>query len=297
MEPIALHQDVLHKVIGLIPRALSLGVQGADGGLYLKVVISVNAGYLLDDIRLDGHILGGPPAGHLYREPVPLLTGLKAQGQKRPDYPAVLYLNARVSVHIGLVKAQLHLGIALDIHVRKPGYHLGLRVDVQQQLHEPADSGHGHLRVQGLLIAHGRVGAKAQPCGGLAHRSRVEVRRLQEQAVRIVLYLRVKPAHDTGHCNRGIACAYHQSILVNLPLRAVQGGEGKGRVKALHPYAVHLGAVKGVHGLAHLQHEIVGQVRQKVYSPAAAVKEPYAHIHWADLLGDVAHLKPCVPIT
>ena len=46
-----------------------------------------------------------------------------------------------------------------------------------------------------------------------------------------------------------------------------------------------------MHGLAHFQHQVVGQVGQQVNGPAAAVKQADAHVYGAYLFGDVAHLQ------
>ena len=66
MEP--LHKNIFGKIVGFISSAALFRVQGAVGGLDLEVVIAVDPGDLLDDVRLDGHILGGTPGGHFHVE-------------------------------------------------------------------------------------------------------------------------------------------------------------------------------------------------------------------------------------
>ena len=51
-----------------------------------------------------------------------------------------------------------------------------------------------------------------------------------------------------------------------------------------------------MHGLSHLQHQVVCQVGQQVDAPAAAVKQADTHIHWAVLHRDVVHPQTGVAV-
>ena len=134
MEMAALHQDILCEIVGFISGRALLGVQGAEGGGDLEVVVAVDAGDLLDDVRLDGHVLGGPPGGDLHLELLAVKLGAEAQGPQGGQNLVVRDVDAGVPVHIGLGKAQGDLGVLLPVHVGEPGDDLGIRVDVQQQL-------------------------------------------------------------------------------------------------------------------------------------------------------------------
>ncbi len=143
MEVIPLDQQVLGEVIGLVAGAALFGIQSAVGGGDLEIVVAVNPGDFLDDVRLDGHVLGGPPGGNFHLELAAVKFGAKAQRAQGAEDLVIADLNARVPVHIGLVEGQGHSGILLAVHIGQPGNHLGLGIDVQQQLHKPADGGEG----------------------------------------------------------------------------------------------------------------------------------------------------------
>ena len=115
-------------------RQSAFGGTGAEGGGDLEIVVAVDAGDLLDDVRLDGHVLGGPPRGDLHLELLAVKLRAEAQGPQGGQNLVVRDVDASVPVHIGLGKAQGHLRVLLAIHVGEPGDDLGVRVDVQQQL-------------------------------------------------------------------------------------------------------------------------------------------------------------------
>ena len=61
VQVIVLDEDILDAVLILLHRLGTGREQGCCRGMDLKVIIAVDTGDLLDDIRLDGDVLGGAP--------------------------------------------------------------------------------------------------------------------------------------------------------------------------------------------------------------------------------------------
>ena len=79
VQVIPLYQNILCKIVRFISSALLLRHQGAVSGGNPEIVISVNPGDFLDDVGLDGHVLGGAPGGNLYLEDAVFISGAEAQ--------------------------------------------------------------------------------------------------------------------------------------------------------------------------------------------------------------------------
>ena len=149
-----------------------------------------------------------------------------------------------------------------------------------QQLHELAgavDRVVGHHGVQALLIAGGGFGAHVQGSGGAADGGAVEVGGLEQDHGGVADDLGVGAAHDAGQGDGFFFVADAQHTGPDGALAAVQSGEGLALAGGADDdlAALDEGEVKGVHGLAVLHHDVVGDVHQVVDG---------AHAHGADAL-------------
>ena len=93
---VARNENILHSVLLALSRFLANGENGADGGEDIEVIVSVDTGDLLDDIRLDGNVLGSSPGGNLYGEATVGVLYLKAEGGEGGDYSVSGDVDARV---------------------------------------------------------------------------------------------------------------------------------------------------------------------------------------------------------
>ena len=289
VEGVAVHQQVLDAVLQRFFLARAHGVERRLGRVHVKVVVAVDTGDLLDDVGLDGHVLGGAPGGHGHVVAPGVGVHKEAEGAQRTHDILVADGDAGVAVHKAPVEIERDLRIAAGVFVRQGGDDLHAAVDALQQPEEAGDGGHGHLGVEALFVARGGVGAVAEAYRGLADGGRVEVGGLQRQAGGVGDDLAVQTAHDARDGHGLVPVADHQGLGVDVPLRAVEGLEGEGRVEAADADALHLAAVKGVHGLADLQHQVVGEVRQQVDRAHTAVVEADADRHGAHVFGDALH--------
>ena len=61
MQTEGLDKDILCLLVLKPAVIVGHGLERAAGGGYLKVVVAVDSGYFLDDIRLHGDVLGSSP--------------------------------------------------------------------------------------------------------------------------------------------------------------------------------------------------------------------------------------------
>jgi len=133
--------------------------------------------------------------------------------------------------------------------------------------------------MKSLFKNTGRIGAEADPLGGLADIGTVEGRGLEKNGLHFVRDLGVLTAHDTCNTDLLFSVADHQDIVVHPAHLAVQGLEHVSVLRAAHDDLVSLDRieVKGVHGLAVFDHDIVGNVDQIVDGTDPAGREPSLH--------------------
>ena len=147
------------------------------------------------------------------------------------------------------------------------------------QLAGALDGAVGVLGVEALLVAGGGVSPHAEGRGRAADGDAVEVGALEEDHGGVADDLAVGAAHDAGNADGlvGIADAEHGGA--ETALGAVEGldalpfaGEADMNFAALDA-----GKVEGVHGLAILEHDVVGDVDEVVDGPHAGVADALAH--------------------
>ena len=151
-----------------------------------------------------------------------------------------------------------------------------------QQLHQltgPVDGGQGVQGIQALLELGGRLGAHPQGQGGLADAGAVEIGGLEDYVHRVGCDLAVLAAHDARQAHGPGIVGDDQHVLRQLPDIAVQGGQ---LLAVLRPAdndlpALDVAVVEGVHGLAVLQHDVVGDVHDVVDGPHAHAPQPLPH--------------------
>ena len=131
----------------------------------------------------------------------------------------------------------------------------------------------------------------------LADRSRVEGRGLEGQGGGILYDFGIQTAHDTGDRDGSIIIADHQGVLVDVSLNTVEGLENEGLLKALDADLADLARIEGVHGLTHLEHEVVCEVGEEVDTAHSAVEKTNPHVDGADAARDVLNLQAGITLT
>ena len=169
-----------------------------------------------------------------------------------------------------------------------------------QPLHQLTGTVHGGQGVQGiqpLFKLGGSLGTHTQGKSALADAGAVEVGRLKDHVHGVVGDLAVLAAHDARQAHGPGIVGDDQVVGGELPDLAVQGGE----LLALFGQAdddltaLHIAVVEGVHGLAILQHNVVGNVHDVVDGAHAHAAQPLPHplggggdLHVAHHAGGVA---------
>ncbi len=105
----------------------------------------------------------------------------------------------------------------------------------------------------------------------------IEIGAFQQQVVGLRGDLGVRSAHDPGQGHRAAVALNHQGPFGHGPVEAVQGAELLAGLGQGHLDAVDARAVEGVHRLAQLGHDVVGQIDQDVDGPQAHVGQPNLH--------------------
>ena len=166
----------------------------------------------------------------------------------------------------------------MRVVVIRPGHHLAAAEHVHQ--HAGAlQRLHGTGGADALFKAAAGLGAHAQLAGGDAVVGAVEGRGLEQHARRAFDDLRFLAAHDAGQAGGVFVVGDDQHRIVQHVLLAVQRGQLFALPRAAHDdgLVAHLGKVEGVHGLARLQHDEVGDVDDVVDGPHARAVEVFAH--------------------
>ena len=214
--------------------------------------------------------------------------------------------------HGGLVDVGAEQGVDLLGLELDGGLLEFVRADVDDALHHLARAeqldelagalhgGVGVLGVEALFIAGGGVGAHAEGGGGAADGGAVEVGGLKEHHGGVAHDLGVGAAHDAGHAHGLFRVADAEHGGGQLALGAVESLDGLALSGAAHMdlAALDAGEVKGVHGLAVLEHDVVGDVDDVVDGAHAGVADTLAHpgggrgdLHVFDHAGGVAHAE------
>ena len=169
-----------------------------------------------------------------------------------------------------------------------------------QQLHQltgPVHSGQGVQGIQTLFKLGAGLGAHTKGQGALADAGAVKVGRLKDYVHGVSHDLTVLAAHDTRQAHSPGVVGDDQVVGGELPDLAVQGGQLLALLSQADYdlTALHIAVVEGVHGLAILQHNVVGNVHNVVDGTHTHGTQPLPHplggggdLHVADHPGGVA---------
>ena len=147
------------------------------------------------------------------------------------------------------------------------------------QLTGTVHGGQGVHGVQALFKLGAGLGAHAQSQGGLANGGTVEVGGFKDHIHGVVHDFAVLTTHDAGQTHSPLVVGNDQHGGIELADIAVQGGQF---LAVLGPAdndlaALDVAIIKGVHGLAVLQHDIVGDIHDIVDGTDAHGTEPLPH--------------------
>ena len=181
-----------------------------------------------------------------------------------------------------LQPAERHVDLRLlqvpGIFVHQTG-DLHLRVQVGEQLHGQIQSLIAALRVDGLFVAGGGLGAVVVPQGGAADAGGLEVGHLQNDLVRLGQDGVLGAAHDA--CQTHHACVVGDGQIVGSEgqLLAVEQQQLLALLGAAHDNVTgNVVRVEGVGGLTGGQHHIVGDVHQRVDGPHTHAPDAALHL-------------------
>ena len=164
-----------------------------------------------------------------------------------------------------------------------------------QLLDQVQGTGKAQLRrvaVHALLVAGRRIAVLAQSAAGLAHAVAGEGGALKQQAGGVLVHAGVCTAHDAGQCHRLLGVADDQVVGVQGELLLIQGDDLLTLVGTAHVdgAAGDLVQVKGVHGLAHFQQGVVGDIHHIADGAQAAQSQMALHPAGRLAHADVAHV-------
>ena len=264
--------------------------------MHVEVIITVNTGDLLNNIRLHGDVLRRTPGGYGHAEAVAVEGDGKAEAFQRFHDRAVVDRNTGIFIDKRFVKVDRALRITVGIFIGQRRNNDRTAVVGLQQLQETRDRLVAQFRVKALFITHGSVGTVTEAHGGFTDGRRVKGSGLQRQRRGILHDLAVKAAHNTGDRHRRFVVTDHQRIFVDRSVHAVERLEGERLVKAPDADLADLTGVKGVHRLTHFEHEIVRQVGQEVNGTHTAVIQADTHIHRRHAALNVFHLHTGIAV-
>ena len=160
-------------------------------------------------------------------------------------------------------------------------------------------TGQAQLRrvaVHALLVTGRRITVLAQSAAGLAHAVAGKSGTLEQQAGGIFVHAGVGTTHDAGQCHRLFGVADDQVIGVQGEFLLIQGDDLFAIVGTAHVdgAAGDLVQVKGVHGLAHFQQGVVGDIHHIADGAQAAQSQmalhPAGRLAHADVADIVCHI-------
>ena len=276
--------EIAHPVLGLLGgvEAPALGEAGGQG--IRDGVVAVEAGHFLRDVGVVLHV--GAPGGD--QDGVPLQA--EAQGEEDAAHLVLGDISAQEAVDLRGLQLHGDGGGILGDDVHDAVHHLTRA----QELHQFAgtlNGLHGVHGVQTLLVAGGSIRAHVESGGGAADGGAVEIGGLAEDHGSVAHDLAVGAAHDAGDADGLFLIADAEHGGGELALVAVQGLDGLALPGGADDdvAALHAGEVEGVHGLAVLQHHVVGDVHDVVDGPDAGVAQPFPHPGGGGLDPDVLH--------
>ena len=140
------------------------------------------------------------------------------------------------------------------------------RAQLDQQLLRAPHRAHRRGDVGAPLEPVRRLRRQPQAPSRPADRNRVEPGALERHAPRAARHFRVCAAHDSGHGLRARGVGNHQHVVRQRACGAVQRGDGFAGASAADPQlaAAEEVEVEGVHGMARLDHDVIGDVHEVV---------------------------------
>ena len=139
--------------------------------------------------------------------------------------------------------------------------------------------GNGHHGIQALLKLAGGIGTHTQSQSGLTDGSAVEVCGFKDHGGGVILDFGIFTAHDACQTDGLVLIGNDQHAGLQITDIAVQSGQGF----AFHGFPDHdlagtdIAVVKCVHGLAILQHDIVGDIHNVVDGTDAVGSQTLTH--------------------
>ena len=262
----------------LLIQLVNGAVKGGGDGSGLKVLIAVHAGHFLHDVGLDGHVTGGAPGGHHHVHVIALERENIAQRLQLGGHILRRELLAKTAFqpaegHVDLRFFQRH-----GILVHQTGdLHVG--IDLTEQLHGQVESLIAALRVDGLFVAGRGLGAVVVPQGGAADALGLEVGDLQDDLVGGRQNRVLGAAHDASQTYDIHIIRDHQIIVSQCQFLAIEQRQRLTRLgTADDKMTVNMVGIIGVGGLTGGQHDVVGDVHQRIDGTHTGLPEPALHL-------------------
>ena len=135
------------------------------------------------------------------------------------------------------------------------------------------------LGTQALVEAQRRLAPQPKPRRGPSDIHVVEVRRFQEQGLRVLGDLCVCPTHHPRQPNWSVGIGDYKHLGVQGPVFAVQGQQPLPGSRPSHddPVVLDLVVIEGVKGLPVLHHHVIRDVNHVVDGPHPACLQPFLH--------------------
>ena len=194
------------------------------------------------------------------------------------DIEGIQHLHHLIGRYIGVQYAVY----MVPVNVYHPlGYISGANVDVAaydsacaklcHQLYCTINGKLSIYRLHALDVARCGIGNVMQLTGSVADIAALEHCALKEYCLGVIGYLGVFAAHYAGNANALCGISYQQNVRRNSPLLAVQSLYNFTFLATADNYLPigYAGKVKGMHGLAVLYHNVVGNIHDVIDGPEA----------------------------
>ena len=153
------------------------------------------------------------------------------------------------------------------------------------ELDEPLDRQDGIRRIEGFFEPGTGISSQAELRGRPTNRRRVEVRRFEQQGNGRFRHFGFETSHYPGEGDGLTRALNHQRVRGEDPLGSVEGPEALALLGPVDLDAAHLGRVEGVHGLAEIRHDVIGEIHQPGDRPHPHVAKAQLHPHGGRLHG------------
>ena len=246
----------LQRQIGL---AMAAHHQTRLHRLVRDVVVAVNAGHFFHQIFLDLHV---KTPGRRNGFPLVLtLSNFAAQTRQNVGYLRIG--NVVTNQTIQFAAAQ---GNGRTLRQRRFVGHINYRTrfaaaDVDQEASRTLHRFVLQRRIHATLVAVRSISVQTVTACAAGDGERAEERAFQQDVLRLVVNARVLAAEDPAHRQRFVVIGNHQGVSVQFRFAAVQQNQGFALFRHAHDDPTFDTIfIKGVHWLAQLQQNIVGDV-------------------------------------